>query len=77
MIYTVFSTRDSPYMQWQSELLEYSWKKVGQPEKQWSRKKVSLPGVWSPLMMLWLVKVPWSPMKALPRRDLWLQMKVP
>ena len=31
MIYTVFSTTDSPYMQWQSELLEYSWKKVGQP----------------------------------------------
>ncbi len=31
MIYTVFSTSDSPYMQWQSELLEYSWKKVGQP----------------------------------------------
>ena len=31
MIYTVFSTTDSHYMQWQSELLEYSWKKVGQP----------------------------------------------
>ncbi|MCP5070211.1 MAG: hypothetical protein GY946_26890, partial [bacterium] len=31
MIYTVFSTTDNPYMQWQSELLEYSWKKVGQP----------------------------------------------
>jgi len=31
LIYTVFSTTDSPYMQWQSELLEYSWKKVGQP----------------------------------------------
>jgi hypothetical protein len=31
MIYTVFSTSDSPYMQWQSELLEYSWQKVGQP----------------------------------------------
>lgn len=31
MIYTVFSTTDSPYQQWQSELLEYSWKKVGQP----------------------------------------------
>jgi hypothetical protein len=30
MFYTVFSTTDSPYMQWQSELLEYSWKKVGQ-----------------------------------------------
>jgi hypothetical protein len=31
LIYTVFSTTDSPYMQWQSELLEYSWKEVGQP----------------------------------------------
>lgn len=31
MIYTVFSTSNSPYMQWQSELLEYSWKQVGQP----------------------------------------------
>lgn len=31
MIYTVFSTTDSPYMQWQSELLEYSWKRAGQP----------------------------------------------
>jgi hypothetical protein len=31
LIYTVFSTSDSPYMQWQSELLEYSWKLVGQP----------------------------------------------
>ena len=31
MIYTVFSTTDSPYMQWQSELLEYSWVKAGQP----------------------------------------------
>jgi hypothetical protein len=30
MFYTVFSTNDSPYMQWQSELLEYSWKRVGQ-----------------------------------------------
>ncbi len=30
MFYTVFSTTDSPYMQWQSELLEYSWRKVGQ-----------------------------------------------
>ena len=30
MIYTVFSTSHSPYMQWQSELLEYSWKQVGQ-----------------------------------------------
>ena len=31
LIYTVFSTSDSPYMQWQSEFLEYSWKQVGQP----------------------------------------------
>ena len=31
MIYTVFSTTDSPFQQWQSELLEYSWNKVGQP----------------------------------------------
>jgi len=31
VIYTVFSTSDSPSMQWQSELLEYSWKHVGQP----------------------------------------------
>ncbi|MFN0264529.1 PqqD family protein [Tepidamorphus sp. 3E244] len=30
MFYTVFSTNVSPYMQWQSELLEYSWKRVGQ-----------------------------------------------
>lgn len=30
MFYTVFSTNDSPYMQWQSDLLEYSWKRVGQ-----------------------------------------------
>ena len=30
MIYTVFCTGDSPYWQWQAELLEYSWKKVGQ-----------------------------------------------
>ncbi len=30
MFYTVFSTNDNPYMQWQSELLEYSWKRVGQ-----------------------------------------------
>ncbi len=31
MIYTVFSTSLSPYMDWQSELLEYSWNRVGQP----------------------------------------------
>ncbi len=31
MIYTVFSTTDSPFQQWQSELLEYSWNDVGQP----------------------------------------------
>ncbi|MCZ6799604.1 MAG: hypothetical protein O7F12_03870 [Nitrospirae bacterium] len=31
MIYTVFSTTDSPYMNWQSDLLEYSWKETGQP----------------------------------------------
>lgn len=31
MIYTVFSTTDTPYMNWQSELLEYSWKEAGQP----------------------------------------------
>ncbi len=30
MFYTVFSTNDSPYMQWQSELLEHSWKQAGQ-----------------------------------------------
>ena len=30
MFYTVFSTNDTPYMQWQSDLLEYSWKRVGQ-----------------------------------------------
>ena len=30
MFYTVFSTNDSPYMKWQSDLLEYSWKRVGQ-----------------------------------------------
>ena len=30
MFYTVFSTTDTPNMQWQSELLEYSWKKAGQ-----------------------------------------------
>jgi hypothetical protein len=30
MFYTVFSTNDSPYMQWQSDLLEHSWKRVGQ-----------------------------------------------
>lgn len=30
MFYTVFSTNDTPYMQWQSELLEYSWKRAGQ-----------------------------------------------
>ena len=33
MIYTVFSTTDSPYMNWQSELLEYSWREVKQPGK--------------------------------------------
>jgi hypothetical protein len=31
LIYTVFSTSDSPYQQWQSELLEYSWHQVEQP----------------------------------------------
>jgi len=31
MFYTVFSTDDCAYMQWQSELLEYSWKRVEQP----------------------------------------------
>ena len=31
MIYTVFSTTDNPYMNWQSQLLEYSWKEVQQP----------------------------------------------
>ncbi len=30
MFYTVFSTDVNPAMQWQSELLEYSWKRVGQ-----------------------------------------------
>lgn len=30
MIYTVFSTQDSPYQNWQSDLLEYSWKQAGQ-----------------------------------------------
>lgn len=30
MFYTVFSTDDRPVMQWQSDLLEYSWKRVGQ-----------------------------------------------
>lgn len=30
MFYTVFSTNNTPYMQWQSELLEYSWKRVEQ-----------------------------------------------
>ena len=30
MIYTVFSTEDSPYQNWQAELLEYSWKRAGQ-----------------------------------------------
>jgi hypothetical protein len=30
MFYTVFSTNRSPYMQWQSDLLEYSWKRVAQ-----------------------------------------------
>ncbi len=30
MFYTVFSTDMSPKMQWQSDLLEYSWKKVDQ-----------------------------------------------
>ncbi|MEM6462750.1 MAG: PqqD family protein [Pseudomonadota bacterium] len=31
MFYTVFSTDDRPYMQWQADLLEYSWKRVNQP----------------------------------------------
>lgn len=31
MITTVFSSTDSPAMQWQSELLEHSWRAVGQP----------------------------------------------
>jgi hypothetical protein len=31
LIYTVFSTTDSPSQQWQSELLEYSWNRVRQP----------------------------------------------
>lgn len=31
MIYTVFSTSANPRMQWQSELLEYSWGRVEQP----------------------------------------------
>lgn len=30
MFYTVFSTNDNPKMQWQSDLLEHSWKRVGQ-----------------------------------------------
>ncbi len=30
MFYTVFSTNLGPNMQWQSDLLEYSWKQVGQ-----------------------------------------------
>jgi FkbM family methyltransferase len=30
MFYTVFSTNLSEYMQWQSDLLEHSWQKVGQ-----------------------------------------------
>ena len=30
MFYTVFSTSDNPAMQWQSELLEHSWKDVRQ-----------------------------------------------
>ena len=30
MLYTLFSTTASPYMNWQSELLEYSWQEVGQ-----------------------------------------------
>jgi hypothetical protein len=30
MFYTVFSTNVAPHMQWQSDLLEYSWKRVGQ-----------------------------------------------
>ena len=30
MFYTVFSTDVSPTMQWESDLLEYSWKRVGQ-----------------------------------------------
>ena len=33
MFYTVFSTDTNPAMQWQSELLEYSWKRVGQEGK--------------------------------------------
>ncbi|MDR4492891.1 MAG: hypothetical protein AB7I44_19725 [Hyphomicrobiaceae bacterium] len=31
MIYTVFSTTDNPYMNWQSRLLEFSWAEVNQP----------------------------------------------
>lgn len=31
MFYTVFSTNVSAYMQWQADLLEHSWKRVGQP----------------------------------------------
>jgi hypothetical protein len=31
MIYTVFSTTDNPYMNWQSRLLEFSWEEVNQP----------------------------------------------
>jgi len=31
VIYTVFSTSPNPAMQWQSELLEYSWGQVKQP----------------------------------------------
>jgi coenzyme PQQ synthesis protein D (PqqD) len=31
VIYTVFSTTDSPFQQWQSELLEYSWREAEQP----------------------------------------------
>lgn len=30
MFYTVFSTNDNPKMQWQSDLLEHSWKRVEQ-----------------------------------------------
>jgi hypothetical protein len=30
MFYTVFSTNLAPQMQWQSDLLEYSWKRAGQ-----------------------------------------------
>ncbi|MDR4492890.1 MAG: hypothetical protein AB7I44_19730 [Hyphomicrobiaceae bacterium] len=33
MIYTVFSTTNNPIMNWESTLLEYSWKQVNQPGK--------------------------------------------